>query len=272
INLGDRIISGEIRERPDLFIFADTDDEPFYVYRQVWELAARLEAINIRTIIVNNGSMHNDLYGGKRFAAMPLFTKQYREVEGFGKKARMHKKGKLKRQCTHEYKIVPIEKQLRSILLGMGLARKYKDGRVRVNDGVIVESWIGYTMDEQERVKASLLPWQRFRYPLIEMGLYRSDCEDWYTQRGLPIPLSSACVKCPLISDARAAQLRDNDPAGYEKRLQFDDDLRSGNLRIATTAKGELFVHDSMIPLREVKLDMNNQKYLDFCTYQGCMT
>lgn len=268
--MGDMVIAGEL-PKPDAFIFADTGDEPAYVYKQVSDLRERLNAVGIPLIIVSNGNMHNDLYNGGRFAAMPLFTRQTKEITGFGKTAVFHTKGKLKRQCTDNYKIEPIDKEIRIMLLEMGLAKQTKSGAIRVSKNVLVESWIGYTIDEVERIKPSPNGWQKFRYPLIEKRMYRHDCENWYISRGLPVPLSSACRKCPLIGDKRAIEMRINDPMGHENRLQFDDDLRNGNLRIAATAKGELFLHDSLIPLRNVILE-DNRKTLFDCSRGHCMT
>lgn len=270
MTIGDMVIAGELSP-PDVFIFANTGDEPSYVYHQVEALGRRLARVKIPLLIVSNGDMHHDLYAGCRFAAMPLFTRQYKEVNGFGRSARVYRDGKLKRQCTHEYKIAPIERELRIMLLEQGLAKETKNGQIRVNKGVMVESWIGYTIDEVERIKPSRHKWQCFRYPLIERRMYRADCENWYIQRGLPVPLSSACRKCPLISDARQIEMQKNDPSAWENRLKFDDDLRNGILRIAATAKGDLYLHDSMIPLREVTLDIERPRLLD-CDYGSCMT
>ncbi len=193
--MGEMIALGEI-EKPDAVIFADTGDEPSYVYAQVRYIRNRLASVGVPLIVVNNGSLHDDIYGGKRFAAMPLFTRQRHgkrgkkqkpipgqtgmfdlsefetdeptEITGFGLSAQIITTGKLKRQCTHEYKIVPIEREIRIMLLEMGLAKESCDGRILVNKKTLVESWIGFTFDEVERIKPPTVPWQRFRYPLIE--------------------------------------------------------------------------------------------------------
>lgn len=295
--LAEMIVLGEV-EKPDAAIFADTGDEPKYVYAQVKYVQKRLASVGVPLLVVNNGSLHDDIYGGKRFAAMPLFTKQRHgkrgkkqkldpdqssmfelsefeqeeptEIVGFGMTAQIETVGKMRRQCTNEYKIVPIEREIRVMLLEMGLAKESRDGRIIVKKNVLVESWIGYTFDEVERIKPPTVPWQVFRYPLIERRMKKSDCIEWLSERGLPVPFSSHCRKCPLIGDERAIQMRDNDPEGYENRLQFDRDLRNGNLRIAATAKGELYIHDSCVPLDEVSLDPERESLLSCINH--CMT
>ncbi len=289
-------------ERPDAIVQADTGDEPVYIYRQ-WERdKALMHEIGIPYLVVNNGNMHNDLYGGKRFAAMPLFTVRQNgnrggkrqpvkrgqltafdldefevdvplEIVGFGATAKIEHKGKLKRQCTSEYKIVPIEREIRVMLLEMGLAKERRDGSIRICNDVLVESWLGYTTDEIERIKDSALHWQYFRYPLVEMRMTKNDCKKWLAENNKPPRLSSFCKKCPLIGHPQMRELRDNDPDGWEKgRLQFDDDLRNGELRISATSKGEVFLHPSMIPLRDVNIDDDTTAPSLLCSNVGCMT
>ncbi len=298
------MIHGGLIERPNAIIQADTGDEPKYIYKQ-WERDRRLmHEIGIPYLVVSNGNMHDDLYGGKRFAAMPLFTvrkngrnrtgkKQHNnkdqiaafdidvfkvdapptEIVAFGVSAQFKHNGKLKRQCTSEYKIKPIEKELRVMLLETKLAREYKNGAIHVNKNVLVESWLGYTTEEMQRVNDSNLHWQYFRYPLIELGMTKNDCKKWLEVNGKPKRLGSFCKKCPLIGNPQMRELRDNDPDGwYNDRLPFDDHLRDGRLRISATAKGDVFLHPSMIPMKDVSIEGDEEKTMFSCSNVGCMT
>ena len=56
-----------------------------------------------------------------------------------------------RRQCTREYKIEPIEKEIRRLL-------DVKKGN-RVPKSVIVEQWIGISTDEIQRLKENPRPW-----------------------------------------------------------------------------------------------------------------
>lgn len=294
------MIHDEILPKPDVVIAADTGDEPAYVYAQWQRDKSLLKDAGVPFLIVNNGNLIDDVYSGGRFAAMPLFTinkngsrgnRQKTEkgqgalfeiseweqevpstIVGFGLEAELVSDGKLRRQCTSEYKILPIEKELRIMLLEMGLAKETKSGAIRINSDVLVESWIGYTTDELQRVKDTQQNWQYFRFPLLEMKMSRGDCALWLENNGKPPRLSSACRCCPLISNARMRELRDNDPAGWEKRLKFDDDLRKGLLRLTASVKGELFLHPSKIPMRDVDVDGNKIMPELLCGNVGCMT
>lgn len=276
------IASGDL-PRPDVALFADTGDEPIYIQDQINHDRDRLASVGVPLITVSNGSMHDDLYMGGRFVSMPLFvrtlsgkrgkksrtnknqmsafdvseyeTDSPNEVSGFGVSAQIETTGKASRQCTSEYKIEPLLKEMRIMLLEMGYAKENKSGAIRVLPGVRVESWIGYSLDEAERMSAPKQKWQSFRYPLLEVSYSRSDCVRYLAARGAPPRLSSACVKCPLISDRRAIELRDNDPAGYKNRVKFDADLRDGSLKISESMRGDLYVSRSLIPLSDIELD-----------------
>ena len=283
---------------PNAVIFADTGDEPAYIYEQVKYHRQRLATVNVPMIIVNNGNMHRDLYEGARFASMPLFTRNFRGghgkkranqpdqmllplgdievldepnvIAGFGVEAQLVTIGKLKRQCTSEYKIEPIDRELRIMLLEMGLAREDKLGRIYPHKNALVETWIGFTTDEAERMKPPRNKWQKFRYPLIEMRMSRADCIGWLQARGLPIPKSSHCRKCPLISDGRVMEMKKHDPAAYHNRVRFDEDLRNGKLNVFATVKGELFLHRRCAPLRDMKLEADSQ--MSMACVNHCMT
>lgn len=268
------MIAVGVLPKPDVVISADTGDEPAYIYRQ-WERDRQLlDTVGVPFFIVKNGNMIEDLYSGGRFAAMPFFTRQKIERNGFGKSATFFQHGKMRRQCTSEYKIVPIERKIREILLERGLATRRKTDAIVVKKNVLVESWIGYTLDEVERVgRMRASPWQTFRFPLLEMRMTKSDCVRWLEENGKPARLSSACKKCPLISNAQRRQIRDNDPDGWAETLKFDADLRSVPLRIAKTANGELFLSDKLIPLAEVDIDESeNQLTLFSCSQWNCAT
>jgi hypothetical protein len=271
--MAEMVVSGDL-PKPDAFIFADTGDEPAYVYKQVEYYKKRVESVGVPFIIVNNGSLHDDLYSGrKRFVPVPLFTRTVKnERSGFGMQDKIYQNGKMKRQCTNEYKIVPVHKEIRIMLLEMNLAREDRLGRIYANKGVSVDSWFGFTIDEVERMKPSRLKWENRVYPLIEKRMYRTDCESWLRKRGLPIPKSSACRKCPLISNARMRELREHDPAGWENRLDFDRHLRDGTLNLSATMKGELFLSEKMTPLDEVDINEQDSNTLFSCYNGSCAT
>ena len=60
-------------------------------------------------------------------------------------------------------------------MLGVKIVRMRK-GKHRV------EQWMGISTDEALRMRDSPQKWILNRYPLIEMGMSRSDCIEWWRE------------------------------------------------------------------------------------------
>ncbi len=256
----------------DFVIFADTGDEPNYVYNQVEYLKGRLSSVDIPLVTVHKSNMVDDLYDGRRFAALPLFIVTEKQVDGFGFTTQDQRIGRGKRQCTREYKIEPIHKHIKQELLKRGLAKQRKNG-IYVKKGVQVESWLGITLDEVERMKPSRTWWEYCRWPLVEKRMTRNGCQIWLEDRSLTVPQKSSCIRCPFHDDRHYAGMKQSRPHDWNTVVDFDDDLRSGRLRLTTTVNGQLYLHRSCVPLRNVDLVSNNgQIPFDFCDAGHCWT
>ena len=225
---------GLIEPMPDFAVFADTGWEPKGVYEHLDWLE---EQIPFPIHRVGRGNIREDILAGtnstgQQFTPIPAFV---RSVNG--------KTGIAKRQCTREYKLAPIELELRD-LLGLGYGQ-------RVPDGIFVELWKGISRDEIIRMKPSRQPWIVNYWPLIDMGFTRSDCKAWfnkrYPDRELP---RSACIGCPYHSDYEWAKMQRHDPESWADAVYVDNALRS-NTR-AERFNREIYLHSSMKPLNEV--------------------
>ena len=171
--------------KPDIAIFADTGWEPDYVYRHLDWLETQLAYPLIR---VSDGNIRANLKKGRtvsghRFIDVPFFMVN-----------RDKKKGMLRRQCTNHYKIRPIYREIRQRAGG-------RRGRPFPKN-THAEMWIGISRDEVTRMKPSREPWVMHRWPLVDIGMTRQNCFEWfesvYSDRHLP---RSACVICPYRSD-----------------------------------------------------------------------
>ena len=138
--------------RVDAAIFVDLHDEPQYVYRQMEYLEERLLSASIPLIRIDGGNLIDDLYRIPRMP-LPLFTRKTKSTA-----ARTILRGRLPRQCTKNYKIRPIEKWIRRFLLAGGQARRYKNGRVHLQNGIEVQALLGISLDEFQRMKESRTP------------------------------------------------------------------------------------------------------------------
>lgn len=218
---------GEI-EKPDYAIFADTGWEPKHCYEWLDWLEKQLSYPVIR---IQHGNIKNDLLeninSSKRFGSIPFF------VEG----------GIGKRQCTAEYKIKPLQRKVRELL-------GYQKGQ-RIPAGSVTMV-IGISRDEVQRMKPSRDKWITNSWPLIDIGMSRTDCLNWMRDHGYPLPPKSSCIGCPFHSNQHWREMKANQPEEWEDACNVDEMLRSKGLR--WHMKKQEFMHRSCVPLRHANI------------------
>ncbi|QMU80603.1 hypothetical protein GXW83_28300 [Streptacidiphilus sp. PB12-B1b] len=227
--------------RLDAAIFADTGWEPAAVYRHLDRLEREVAApAGIPVLRVSSGSIREDaLDPGKRFASMPLFVRN-----------RDGGQGMIRRQCTGEYKIKPIKRAVRGLL--------NCPWPQRLPRGLHVEQWIGISTDEFHRAKDADVGFMKNRFPLLDLGLSREDCQQVLRAHGFADTPKSACIGCPFHGNAQWRTLRDSSPAEWADAVAFDDAIRSGNARGNAGGNqllGEAFLHRSRLPLDQAPID-----------------
>jgi hypothetical protein len=227
----------------DAAIFADTGWEPRAVYRQVQRLtdALWLWGNKIPVHRVNRGNLRTDTIDPtKRFVSVPWYIRNPDGSDGMGR-----------RQCTAEYKLAPINRKVRELL-----GAKPPDYRT-VPRGRLAEQWIGFSTDEIHRCNDKPAnQYTQQRYPLIELGMSRKDCERWLKKRGWGHTVKSACIGCPLHGNAMWRDLRDNHPDEWADAVDFDRQIRKGGARATAGAlRGEAFLHRSRVPLDQAPID-----------------
>ena len=150
---------------------------------------------------------------------------------------------KMGRQCTTDYKLVPIRREVRR-RLGY---RPYQKWRHQL------ETWLGITIDEAHRMKPAKEPWETVRWPLVELGWNREDCKRYLERHDLPVPMKSSCVGCPYHSDKYFREMKLNRPKEWRDAVSFDNSLRSGEFTIRGV-EGQAYLHRKCIPLKDVYL------------------
>ncbi len=224
--------AGEITPMPTCAIFADTQAEPASVYRWLDWLEKQLPFAVHR---VTAGNIEEDflraLGGGaeRSRCGQPPFSVKQPNSDDAG--------GRLWRQCTKEYKLAPIRREVQ-----------------RLRNGQPVVQWIGISTDEAHRMKPSGVGYITNRWPLIDERMSRHDCLRWLARHGFPEPPKSACRWCPYISDARWRQIKRTEPGEFALATAFDAKLRSVRVGQINGVKitGEVFVHRSCVPLADV--------------------
>lgn len=220
---------GEITPMPQCAIFSDTRCEPLEVYRWLDWLEKQLP-FPVHRVVEKRGLLHNiikSLQGG-RFVGAPFFT----ESDNGG--------GKLRRQCTKEFKITPINRKVRELV---GLAK----GKPGPRKKILAIQWIGISLDEVSRMKPSRVKWIKHEWPLVDRRMNRHDCLRWMEARGFPMPPRSACTFCPYHSDAEWRRLK-QDAYAWKQIVAVDTLIREG----VRGTKEKLYLHPSMMPIGEV--------------------
>ena len=227
----------------DYAIFADTGYEPKSVYNYL-NLLKKIVKFPIYQVSKGNikNDMINSIKNNTKFPTAPFFTQN--AITG--------KKGMLRRQCTADYKIMPIRKKLRE-LCNVGFGKRFPKDKY-------IEQWIGISTDEIQRMKPARDPYIKNRHQLIELNMSRQDCINWMKKNEFPLPEKSACIMCPYHNDAYWHFMKTERPSEFEDAVKFDKNIRTG----AKNIKDNLFLHRSCKPLDEVEFNKKeNDKQLD---------
>lgn len=236
--------------RLDGAIFADTQWEPAAVYQwldDVLQPEADKAGIPIYRVTKGNirddalrSRMRSDEYKkieGGRWASMPLYTQL----------PDRHEEGQIRRQCTKEYKIDPIQRELR-----------------RLAGGKRVTLWMGISGDEMRRMRISKVRWIEHYYPLVfgfDRPAHRRDCVDWLEKQGFPLAPRSACIGCPYRSDAEWRSLPADE---FSDAVEFDRSIRQVGGLMAET-----YLHRSCKPLDQVDFrsaeELGQRNWLNEC-------
>ena len=232
--------------RLDAAIFADTGAEPAEVYEWLDWIKKK---VSFPVFTVAHGDLTADAVetriskrSGNRYCrnTIPVFTRGASEQGS----------GKMPRTCTANYKINPIRKKVRTLLKESGENR--------------ADQWIGISTDEVHRMKDSQVNFIDNIYPLVNLNMSRNDCLTWATSNGIKRPPRSACVYCPFHSDKEWIRIKNEDPQGWNKSVQFEKDLQKGFAEVSDAWKDPSdppipFLHKDRIPLDQVEFDAENQ-------------
>ena len=247
---------GEI-DRADYAIFADTGAEKsatIEYYHKLDKWQKQNNGIPIIRIVKKN--ILNDLLNkqnssGTRIASLPAFSKT----------------GMLRRQCTSEYKIYQIDKQIKEIY-GLTKYARYPK----------TEIWFGITLDEASRMAIPQQGWKINVYPFIGYKIHR-DCKqehmgienpvrrseliNWYDNNNIEQPVKSACYFCPFQSDKSWIDTKNNYPDDWDNAIKVDNAIRDSSKR---GTRDKIYVHRSAIPLKDVKFDESQTDFWGECS------
>ena len=249
--LGEMSASGEI-EPLDAIIFADTGFERQSTLETVWYFSKRWSKMGAKVYIVSNGNIR--LQGASDHIHIPFWTKSG---------------APLMRQCTRHFKITPVKRIIRQLA-------GYHATKPPHPPAGSIEQWIGFSLDEWQRMKSSRLKFITMRWPLIEMKLNRWDSIEYLRKKGLPIPVLSACVICPYRSTDEWAEIKSCYPDEWSAAVEFDNRHRYAAINGSTTNDG-LYLLRSAVPLDKTCFESqgqpkDTQMSLFACSNSECWT
>lgn len=234
---------GEITPMPDCAIFADTQAEPKNVYDWLDYLekelpypihrvtAGNLEEASLKLITSKKGHKYTN-------RDIPAYT-----LSSDGKR------GIRRRNCTLDFKVVPIKRKIRELIGRKGIAIQ----------------WIGISYDEVQRMNPSRVKYITNIWPLIDKRMTRQSCLKWMQDNGYPKPPRSACYFCPFHNDAEWRKLSEGDKQRsviYEKRLQ--------EVSSQTRFTDVPYLHRSTRPIgeffsRPIEADLFDNQFINEC-------
>lgn len=220
---------------PELYIFADTGDEPADVMSNVEHIAGliRESGAQFATVRHKAAPLSDHIITARR-AEAPFYV------------ARTQRPGAvpLKRKCTSDFKVVPIHRELRRFF-GINSRRRTHPHRVR--------QWLGISHDEIQRTRISQDRWCDLFYPLVHMGWRRGDCLRLIEAHELT-PVRSACRYCPFHSNREWARLKAQ-PDEWAQIVAFERRLHGVYEHDSMSLDSRPYLHASRIPIDRVDFD-----------------
>lgn len=257
----------------DAVIFADTQGELPETYAYAEYVSEILERAGIPFLRGTAGSLEADLRADAPTSSNPTPPAHVANPDGSNGRISAYR-------CSFDYKRRIITAEVKRLAGGRGAWKR-----------ATIEQWIGFSVDEIGRCKPDLEcrcghqkirpprkgtgeprghtpactdcrceafdPWRINRWPLIELGWRRENTIAWFGRNGHPTPPRSACWFCPNQRNGRWSELREQHPDLFERACQIDDTIRDGggfNRRGKVELKGQLYLHESRVPLRDADL------------------
>ncbi len=232
------VLEGEL-PRPDVWVFADTGNEPLSVYENIANWSRRLNDAGMEFVYVAKlnaaslGDKQRELaYEGRTELPWWVATNDGKHMP-------------LRRGCTRAFKVRPIMKFLRR---WGEVPRGYKGPP-------LITEWLGISYDEMQRMRDSEDPWIEYAYPLVDLKLTRTDCLG-ILKRAHRETVRSACIFCPFHSDLEWERLKQDEPLEFGQAVAFEQEIQTLWKSARARNKGALenmpFLHKSGRPLDSI--------------------
>jgi hypothetical protein len=119
----------------------------------------------------------------------------------------------LRRQCTREYKVAPIQRYL---------TQKYPQGIIKLMLGISADEWTRMRQSSHSRIEHV--------YPLVEEMITRRHCLEIIRDAGLDLPAKSSCWFCPYRSTGSQWALIRQYPHLAEMATNLEDRINTARV------------------------------------------
>lgn len=162
----------------------------------------------------------------------------------------------MQRGCTHQWKVKPVEDELR------------RRGASPDEPAIVA---LGISVDEIERAKHGLSATGCMMriYPLLDLGLSRHQCVTLIAKAGLPVPRPSSCWFCPFHDREAWRRLRSDTPELFAKACAMEATLIE---RRRADEQRPVYLTRHGRPLAETVDDQLVLDGMDGCDSGWCMT
>jgi hypothetical protein len=158
------------------------------------------------------------------------------------------KVGRLKRQCTTNWKIKPTKRVIAMVMAYLGITKRPGS----------VQTILGISKDEWSRASSSGLEYVINCFPLLQQDFDRNgvsskllpkkesrdDCIQWLINHGFAVPTKSACYHCSYKRQSQWVEMKIENGSDWKNAVAFDLAIRDKSPKY-----GQLFIHRSATPL-----------------------
>jgi hypothetical protein len=236
----------------DVAIFSDPGEEDQRTYDHVVWLQNHCRKVPLWVRSLDGRLGDHLMLGrnstGQRFASIPAFTAESHLTRPAGK----FQEGRVRRQCTVEYKVEVVEKAIRRELVGL----QY---RQRMPKSIHIHQYLGISLEEVGRAKRAAkrfdgVKWCTPHWPLIEMGWTRADCIRYLDGKVPHVVPKSSCVFCPYKSRSAWIRMKETRPAEWARSVEIDEALRRPGVVVNRGLDQSLYLIRTCVPLATANL------------------
>lgn len=252
-----QLIRDEMPRPKNLVVLnADPGMENSLTYTHIKNIMAAFEKVDIEAYIVPGPNLLEDLLAVENGSISHLNNPPYFTLDTHGNK------GQLSQGCTQYYKIAPMDRFVRKLLLDKYHINNPSPGSV--------EKWIGFDLSDAHRIKPPKQKYVRFRYPLIEQEINVAELNQYYLKRNLQKPPKSLCNACYAYNAEMIIEMRKHRPHDYAQAKAVDKSIRNMSM---LGVRDTVYMSRELIPLDDITESHINMDFInDGCDSGYCFT